>query len=44
MNEKPNPKMKFHLSEDWWAVIAAFVLILLAAIGLLGKNGLQIKF
>jgi hypothetical protein len=32
------------LSEDWWAVIVAFVLILLAAIGWLGKTGLMIKF
>lgn len=35
---------KFHLSEDWWAVIVGFVLILLAAIGWLGKSGLMIKF
>ncbi len=37
-------KKKFVLNEDWWAVIIAFVLILLSAIGLLGKNGLLIKF
>jgi hypothetical protein len=35
---------KFNLSEDWWAVIVAFVLILLAAIGWLGDAGLAIKF
>ena len=35
---------KFTISEDWWAVIVAFVLILLAAIGLLGKGGLLITF
>jgi hypothetical protein len=38
------PRSKFTLSEDWWAVIVAFILILLAAIGLLGKNGLVITF
>jgi hypothetical protein len=32
------------ISEDWWAVIVAFILILLAVLGLLGKNGLMIKF
>ena len=32
------------LSEDWWAVIVAFLLILLAVVGLLGKNGLMISF
>jgi hypothetical protein len=35
---------RVHLSEDWLAVIAAFVLILLAAIGILGKNGIPISF
>jgi hypothetical protein len=34
----------FTLSEDWWAVIFAFVIILLAAVGILGKNGLPISF
>ncbi|MCS7011231.1 MAG: hypothetical protein N2049_05685 [Anaerolineales bacterium] len=37
-------KTPFSLSEDWWAVIAAFVLILLSALGLLGENGLPISF
>lgn len=32
------------LSEDWLAVIIAFALILLSVIGLLGPNGLMIKF
>ena len=35
---------KVNLSEDWWAVILAFVLILLAVIGMLGANGLNITF
>ena len=35
---------KFIVSEDWWAVIVAFILILLAAVGLLGKGGLPITF
>jgi hypothetical protein len=34
----------FRLSEDWWAVIIAFVLILLATLGWLGEGGLMIKF
>jgi hypothetical protein len=37
-------RSKFTLSEDWWAVIVAFAMILLTAIGLLGKDGLQIPF
>ncbi len=32
------------LNEDWLAVILAFVLILLAALGLLGEGGLVIPF
>jgi hypothetical protein len=32
------------LTEDWWAVIVAFILILLAVLGVLGKNGLLITF
>jgi hypothetical protein len=35
---------KFNLSEDWWAVILAFILILLAAVGVLGGNGLNVTF
>ena len=37
-------RLKLNISEDWLAVILAFVLILLAAIGLLGKTGLPITF
>jgi hypothetical protein len=40
--DKPAPKS--WLNEDWLAVILAFVIILLAAIGLLGPNGLPIRF
>jgi hypothetical protein len=32
------------INEDWLSVILAFVLILLAAIGVLGENGINIKF
>ena len=32
------------LSEDWWAVLIAFGLILAAALGLLGERGLRIVF
>ncbi len=37
-------KNTFKISEDWWAVIIAFFLILLSAVGLLGETGLMIKF
>ncbi len=37
-------RFSFSLSEDWWAVIVGFLLILLAVLGLLGKNGLMITF
>jgi len=39
-----NKKQRFSLSEDWWSVIIAFILILFAAVGLLGKTGLNITF
>ena len=32
------------LKEDWLAVVISFVLILLATIGLLGPNGLNITY
>lgn len=32
------------LTEDWLAVILAFVIILLSAIGILGESGLVIPF
>jgi hypothetical protein len=40
----PNKQNQFTISEDWWAVIVAFILILFAAVGLLGKGGLPIVF
>ncbi len=39
-----NLKEKSPLNEDWLAVIIAFVLIILSAIGLLGKTGINITF
>lgn len=36
--------LKSLIHEDWLAVILAFVLIALAALGVLGKNGLNITF
>lgn len=36
------PRLK--LTEDWLAVLIAFGLILLAALGVLGKSGLPITF
>jgi hypothetical protein len=41
MSEK---RFHFSLSEDWWAVIVAFILILMTVIGILGKHGLMITF
>ncbi len=32
------------LNEDWLAVILAFAIILLAALQILGKNGINITF
>jgi hypothetical protein len=32
------------LSEDWLAVLIAFGLIVLAAIGIIGKSGIPISF
>lgn len=40
----PSPRIPFKLSEDWLAVLLAFLLILLATLGVLGKNGLNIFF
>ena len=40
----PKESSKFSISEDWWSVIIAFILILFAAVGLLGKTGLMITF
>ena len=34
----------FKLNEDWLAVIVAFLLIVLAAVGVLGKTGIPITF
>lgn len=39
-NHKPTPR----ISEDWLAVIIAFILILISAIGILGENGIKILY
>jgi|MudIll2142460700_1097286.scaffolds.fasta_scaffold345704_1 hypothetical protein len=45
MSDKPpSPTTTPRLSEDWLAVILAFGLILLAALGVLGETGLPIRF
>ncbi len=44
MADKPSQKAKVRLGEDWWAVIVAGLLMLAAALGWLGKSGLNIKF
>jgi hypothetical protein len=41
MEKKSKP---FKLAEDWWAVLIAFLLILLAVLGVLGEGGLAVKF
>lgn len=35
---------KHSVNEDWLAVILAFLIILFAVVGLLGKTGLNITF
>ncbi len=35
---------QFKLNEDWLAVLLAFLLILLATLGVIGKNGIPIAF
>jgi hypothetical protein len=42
--QQGNPTEKSPLNEDWLAVAIAFILIVLSAIGLLGKTGINITF
>lgn len=44
MNKTPRTPASFGISEDWLAVLIAFALIALAALGVLGPNGLNIVF
>lgn len=45
LSKKPAPaKASFKLSEDWLSLLIAFVIFLLSAIGILGKNGINITF
>lgn len=44
MNDSPNKSARFGISEDWLAVLIAFALIALAALGVIGPNGLNISF
>jgi hypothetical protein len=39
-----NEPAGIRLGEDWLAVILAFLLILLSAIGILGKSGFHVSF
>lgn len=41
MSETPK---KLSISEDWLAVLIAFILIALATIGVLGKHGINVVF
>lgn len=38
------PQVRFSLNEDWLSVLLAFLLILLAAVGVLGETGIKIGF
>jgi len=42
--QENDTKPPIHISEDWLAVIIAAFLILLSVIGVLGENGLMIRF
>jgi hypothetical protein len=46
MNDKNPTKQRssFSLNEDWLSVLLAFLLILLAVIGILGEHGIKISF
>ena len=44
MTDKKPGQKTFQLTEDWLAVIIAFGLMLLAALGLLGDGGIPIQF
>ena len=41
---EPKQRSRFTLSEDWLAVVIAFLVILLTVIGLLGPNGIKVAF
>jgi len=40
----PNEQKKFTLSEDWWAVIVAFILVILVAVAKQANIDVPIKF
>ena len=40
--ESPPGSRKFQLTEDWLAVLIAFGIILLGAVGILGEDGISI--
>lgn len=44
MNKAPKTAATTGISEDWLAVLIAFALIALAALGVLGPAGLPITF
>jgi hypothetical protein len=44
LNDNSKLPTPVRLSEDWLAVIIAFALIALAALGVLGPSGLPIAF
>jgi len=44
LNKEAQVTIPRRLSEDWLAVLAAAVIIVLSMIGILGENGLNITF
>ena len=42
--ESSKKRAKRQISEDWLAVILAFVLMALAAVGVLGENGIPVPW
>jgi len=44
MSDHKPERSAFRLTEDWLAVLIAFGLILLAAIGVLGEGGIPVSF
>ena len=44
IHPKQPASKRFALSEDWLAILIAFILILLSAIGLIGQGGIRIVF
>jgi hypothetical protein len=42
--QKSSSKAVFRVNEDWLAVIIALIIVLLATLGILGENSINISF